>query len=106
MLAKRYRLPVQNLRKKIGQTTKSRYFLLKVFAPVKSYSRAGIVISKKVAAKATARNKIKRSVFDWFQKNINYLPVKDYLIILSPAAAQINKQELLDEFSKILNSKT
>ena len=63
------------------------------------------MISKKVAAKATQRNKLKRAVFNFFRLYIAKLPVKDYLVILHPPAAQAEKKEFLENLYKILNPK-
>jgi len=79
MLAKKYRLPIQEFVKKSGKSYKSRHFLLKIFYSKGAHSRFGIVISKKVSPKAIARNKIKRRTFDFFGRYIAKLPIEDYL---------------------------
>lgn len=102
MLAKKYRLPIQEFVKKSGKSYKSRYFLLKIFRSSGAHSRFGVVISKKVSAKATVRNKIKRSIFDFFGQHIAKLPIEDYLVIVLSGAAEINKEELSQELNKLL----
>lgn len=105
MLAKKYRLPIQDFVKKSGRSYKSRYFLLKVFRSGGVHSRFGVVISKKVSAKATVRNKIKRSIFDFFGRHVIKLPIEDYLVIVLSGTAEIDKKELLQELTKTLNPK-
>jgi len=95
MLAKKYKLPVQSFVKKAGKTHRSRHFLLKVFDPAKKYSRVGVIISRKTAAKAAKRNQLKRIVFNFFRQHIAALPIKDYLVIVLPSAAEADKEELI-----------
>lgn len=102
MLAKKYRLPIQEFVKKSGKSYKSRYFLLKIFRSSSAHSRFGVVISKKISAKATVRNKIKRSIFDFFGQHIAKLPIEDYLVIVLSGAAEIDKNEFLQELNKLL----
>ena len=102
MLAKKYRLPIQEFVKKSGKSYKSRHFLLKIFYSESARGRFGIVISKKVSPKATTRNKIKRRIFDFFGQHIAKLPVNDYLVIVLSGAAEIDKEEFLQELNKLL----
>ena len=102
MLAKKYRLPIQEFIKKSGKSYKSRYFLLKIFRSGGKHGRFGVVISKKVSAKATTRNKIKRSIFDFFSRHIAKLPIEDYLVIVLSGAAEIDKKEFSQELNKLL----
>lgn len=99
MLAKKYRLPIQSVFKKSGQTLKSRYFLLKTFSSQLDFNRIGVIISKKVARGAVARNKIKRTIFNSLR---NFTQAgsenkKDFLIIVSPQAALLTAEELKRE---------
>ena len=102
MLAKKYRLPIQEFVKKSGKSYKSRHFLLKIFYSKGAHSRFGIVISKKVSPKAIARNKIKRRTFDFFGRYIAKLPIEDYLVIVLSGAAEVDENEFLQELSKLL----
>ena len=112
MLSKKYRLPIQNFVAKKGVSGRSRYFLLKIFPlptgirqsaeKAGAHSRFGIIISSKVSKKAVNRNRIKRQIFNFIREAKNQLPVKDYLIIVHPEVTKLNKQELQQEFFKIL----
>ncbi len=105
MIAKKYKLPIQRvLRKKADAMSGSNFFSVKVFNNSLPISRFGIVISKKVSAKATERNKIKRKIFNFIQKRKIYLKGgKDFLIIVKPIAKNISNELLKKELQKILN---
>lgn len=102
MLAKKYRLPIQEFVGKAGQSRKGRYFLLKRFNCSNAYSRVGVVISKKVAVKATVRNRIRRTIFDFFSSKLD-LPIGDYLVIVLSGAANLSKEELIGELVKLIS---
>jgi len=108
MLPKKYRLPIQNFVGKKGRSDKSRYFLLKIFslpaealAKAGAHSRFGIIISRRVSKKAVDRNRIKRQIFNFLREIKNQLPIKDYLIIVHPEAAKLDKSSLKAEIAKI-----
>ena len=105
MLAKKYRLPIQVVIGKRGQSYKSRYFLLKIFANSLAFNRFGAVISKKVAPRAVDRNKLKRQIFNFFKNNS--LPVqnpnqnKDLLIIAFPGILSVEKKDFISDLGKL-----
>ena len=106
MLAKKYRLPIQDFLGKKGKSVKSRYFLLRVFETPNGFSRLGAVISGKVAKKAVEQNRLKRQIFNFFREAQKGLLIADYLVIVFPEAAKLNKTELSVELIKILNPKS
>ncbi|MBI3046205.1 MAG: ribonuclease P protein component [Candidatus Harrisonbacteria bacterium] len=97
MLAKKYRLPIQSVIGKNARVVKTPFFLFKIFPSRFSYSRFGIIISKKVAQKSTARNKIKRMIFSAL--NPNQQPINDFLIIASPKIKNLTKEEIIKHVS-------
>lgn len=97
MLAKRYRLPIQQFVKMKGKSAHSAHFSFKIFTPEKEYGRFGIILSKKVAQKATARNALKRQLFSFLETIKESLPIADYLIIVRPGAAALAQQEMKKE---------
>ena len=105
MLSKKYRLPIQNFVGKKGVSGRSRYFLLKIFPGVQKFSRFGIIISSKVSKKSVDRNRIKRQIFNFMRETKNQLPINDYLIIIHPEAAKLDKKNLKIEIAKILKLK-
>ena len=107
MLAKKYRLPIQNLTKKEGRVIRTPYFSVKIFPNKKnSYPRFGVIISKKVFTKASARNSLKRLIFS--KVNLSKPRNNDFLIIVSPAVGKLEQEEVgkkLEEvFSKLSNN--
>lgn len=105
MIAKKYKLPIQQvLKKKADSISGGNFFSVKIFNNSLPISRFGIVISKKVSAKATERNKIKREAFNLIQKRKSYLKGgKDFLIIVKPIVKNLSKELLKNELQKILN---
>ena len=99
MLAKKYRLPIQEMIKKNGKATKGPFFLIKIFQSQFPYSRFGIIISKKVAKGAVKRNKLKRLIFSI----LNPLEKikKDFLIIVSPAISGLKEKEITEQIKSV-----
>ncbi|MCF7520511.1 ribonuclease P protein component [Neisseria sp. ZJ106] len=49
------------------------------------YPRLGLVVSKKTAKRANARNYMKRVIREWFRIHKNALPPRDYVVrVLKP----------------------
>lgn len=107
MLAKKYRLPIQVVIGKRGQSYKSRYFLLKIFANPLAFNRFGAVISKKVAPRAVDRNRLKRQIFNFFKNNSlmgqGSGQNKDFLIIASAGILSVAKKDLLSDLEKLFS---
>lgn len=101
MLAKKYRLPIQNFAGKSGKTAKSPNFSVKKFENLR-FSRFGVIISKKVSKKSTERNRIKREIFNFLREIKGNLPAADYLIIVYPGAARFKKEDMRLELGKLL----
>lgn len=105
MLAKRFRLPIQNFVGKRGRSVKTPYFLLKIFSNFGAKadsSRFGVVISGKVSKKAVERNRIKRVILDFFRHNREKFALADYLLIIHPSVNNLDKKHLLAELGKLL----
>ena len=105
MLAKKYRLPIQQVIQKNGKIVKTPYFLVKFFSNDLGFFRFGIIISKKVDSRASARNKIKRIIFQSVRPYLKNQSAggKDFLIILSPKAGILKKQELTQVIKETFN---
>jgi len=106
MLAKKYRLPIQTAIGKRGRIIKDFYFLLNIFPNQLPYFRFGIVISKKVSAKATERNRIRRKLFSIIENNFlkkQKVLHQDFLIIVSPNIKKISNDEIPVNFERLLN---
>lgn len=105
MLAKKFRLPIQNWLKERKKITirKSDFFIIKASDNNLAFSRFGAVISKKVSKSAVKRNKIKRIIFDYIRlAKLHEAANKDVLIIVSPKTAELKKEEIGKELTKLL----
>lgn len=104
MLKKSYKLPIQEfIKKKPSIFGRSTFFIAKKLSNNLSYSRFGVVISKKVDKRAVARNKIKRDIFKYISsENLYKKKGTDILIIVYPAIKNIDKNILENELKKIL----
>ncbi len=103
MLAKKYKLPIQDfLSKKPVHTKHSAFFVLKKFMTSLSYSRFGIIISAKIFKKAVDRNKTRRFLFDFLSSRQQQLPTGDYLFILKNSYKDQLRTEVLIDLEKLL----
>jgi len=66
------------------------------------HCRFGVVISKKVAALATERNRLRRIIFSACETFLKSKESRDILIITAPLAAKTEAKDLKMEISKIL----
>ena len=108
MLSKSRRLPIQeffgSLAPKPVRILRNQVFSIKIYASAFSaeggsssggkYSRFGVVVSKKMADKASARVKIKRLVFNFIRTHYKSLPVFDYLILPSPSIMKLSPPDI------------
>jgi ribonuclease P protein component len=109
MLAKKYKLPVDSAINKKGALTHGQYFLLKKLPSSLKFSRLAVAIGKKNISSVVSRNKIKRVVFSFFQKNKLYesLPPVDYLLIAKPSIKRdIEKHDIINELNNIFHGNT
>ncbi|MDO8585222.1 MAG: ribonuclease P protein component [bacterium] len=109
MLAKKFRLTTEafplHARQKPSHVERSASFAVKAYPSTADCARVGVVIGKKVDARATARNRIKRQAYDMFGKALPNLPIADYMCIVQPGAQNKTKAELQAELSAILDTK-
>jgi len=94
MLAKKYRLPIQEMTSKKGRTYKSAFFAIKVFSGGKEFSRFGVVVSKKVCKTAVARNRVRRALYDALFLIRDRWPIADYLIIVNQFVVGLNQKQI------------
>jgi len=110
MIAKKFKLPIQDFVGQSGKTIRKTHFTLKIFPSKNNFSRFGLVVSKKVDASAVKRNQLKRLIFNLIQKISEKLSVNDYLIIISPSVSKLTKEQVEHEirnlFSQSLTLKT
>lgn len=107
MLAKKFRLPIQSWMKdknKKAITKKGNFFIVKVLPNNLGFSRFGAIIGLKTAKKATRRNRLKRTIFNFIRLNNFHLrPGKDFLIIVLPVAGQSAKTDIEKELNLLLS---
>jgi len=107
MLAKKFRLPIQNWLKERKRIIirKSDFFIIKRSDNNLAFSRFGVVISKKVSKSAVKRNKIKRIIFNFIRlEKLNKISGKDILIIISPKTAELKKEEIEKKLKILLST--
>ena len=93
MLKRKNRLPSSDLFKNVflkGNKVGNRCFVLIYLKNDLSYSRVGIIVSKKVSKLATVRNKIKRRIRNCIRELLPYLTNNWDLVIVA-------KKPILDE---------
>ena len=102
MLAKKYRLP-KGTRMKNGNTSSSRFFLLKTEKNNERFSRFGFVVSKKISKSAVIRNRIKRQIRRCVEENLNNI-IKgvDMLFIARKESIKKTTEEICLSLGKIL----
>lgn len=102
MIAKKFKLPIQLFPGKRGRLVKSLYFTLKIFPAGKGFNRFGVTISAKTAPKASKRNLVRRTAFNFFKDSGKDLPIADYWITVSSPAIGLSKRDFLMELEKVL----
>lgn len=74
---------------------------VKVLKTDLDHSRLGLVVSTKVSKKAVVRNRIKRTLRDFFQKELNSISNKDIIIITLPGIEKLQKEEINKKLKEI-----
>jgi ribonuclease P protein component len=75
----------------------------------RSYSRIGVVVSRKNSSLAVGRNEIKRLVYRFFEENKSFLekfsPPSDFIVIILTTAPHINdnKESLIKELKNVIS---
>jgi len=98
MLPKKLKLPIQEMISKKGKSYKNPFFTIKVFSTDKSYSRFGVIVSKKVGKTAVLRNRIKRMIFNALGLFKDQWPMADYLIITNSKIVELDQQKINEQF--------
>jgi len=90
-----------------GKRIRNRHFIIN-FHPCPHFKpRLGIIITKRHAAKAVERNRIRRQIKEWFRQKTVDIPLLDYVIIATPTTQSLCPNELrlcLDALLQKLNS--
>lgn len=102
MFPKEQRITKNKEFEKIFKTGKSSYsdcLGLKILKNDLKYSRAVVLVSKKVSKRAHIRNLIKRRLREIVKSYYNHIPASDIIVIALPASANKNFSELQTSFA-------
>ena len=107
MLAKKFRLPAKGFLVKKPKTLKSNYFSFRYLPNQISFGRFGVVVSKKTEKSAVKRNKIKRTIFNFFRKQENSREFSGFDILIKPnrKVFSLGKEEIKKEIQNELKIK-
>src|SRR3989344_9562493 len=94
MIPKRNRLPVQSIPPHPVRSLRFPYFTLKLFPRKNDERRIGVVVGKKVFAKATTRNSMRRYLYHFLFKKMSTATPYDVLLIAHGGAAHADRNEL------------
>ncbi|MDP3729397.1 MAG: ribonuclease P protein component [bacterium] len=102
MLSKQFRVPIQRVGHQRGRTQETSFFKIKTVPNECGHDRFGFVISKKVAARATKRNRLKRILFQAIGSITKVKQGYDVIVYVSPRAGTVDEKILLEDFKKII----
>jgi len=109
MISARYKLNISLALRDFKAFYKGKFFSVKRKENGLKVSRVGVVISKKFSRSAVKRNKIRRSIFRFFQENKTFLlrfnPPSDFLVIVLTTTSEIedNKEILTKELKNVIS---
>ncbi|EKD92801.1 MAG: hypothetical protein ACD_28C00327G0004 [uncultured bacterium] len=85
MLSRRYRLKkTDNVGRilKQGKKLESRHLIIRFFKNSQTHHRFGVIVSSKIHAKATDRNRLRRQIYEATRINYERFPSRDYFDII------------------------
>ncbi len=107
MLAKKFKLPLQNHRpswKNNAIARKGEFFIAKITPNDLDFSRFGIIISSRAVKSAVKRNQLKRIFFNFVRLNkLERVLGKDFLFIALKKNKEPTKSQIENELSLLLN---
>ena len=77
-----------------GRRRNGVYFSLYFCATRLGFARLGIAVGRRVAGKATRRNRIKRSLREAFRRRAAVLPSIDLVVLAKPACGMLSNERL------------
>ncbi len=87
---------------KLGSSFYCKTIGIKVLNNDLGLSRLGVIVSTKVSKKAVVRNRIKRVLRDFFQKELqNIIESRDVIIITLPGIESLEKEEINAKLKEI-----
>lgn len=103
MLAKKYRLQLAEYPRKGGALRRGRYLFISSRPAEVAYARFAVVVPAAALARATARNRIKRAIYDALKKRVGVSPYLDRVITVQRSAAEAPLRAILDELDLLLS---
>ena len=95
MLKKKDRIPAalfKNIRSE--RTIRGRFIVIKLFQEPKPTGRCAVVVPKSVAKKATKRNALRRTMYEWIRVHRPIPKSENALILPLPSLAEVGREEL------------
>lgn len=106
MFKRKYRLPA-NFRLQKASLVSTPLFSVKIGKNRMEHNRYGIVVSKRIDKRASARNKIKRILRRFLEENHDIIPQgNDILVIAKPAIVGVSGEKLHEQMGIALKKNT
>ena len=107
MLAKKYHLPssfFSSFTKKRKNSFSEDVFYVLIFPSENNFSRFAVVASVKNFKKASERNKLRRTVFDFLREKKKFeIGKKDFVFNLNPEIISLGKNDIYKELERFFN---
>lgn len=87
----------------LGRSFFNPLFTIKYLVRPVSAARFTVVVSTKVSKKSVARNRIKRILREEIRLKMDQFPLGGYAVLVKPAAAAAEPQELRKQFAHLLS---
>ena len=107
MLAKKFRLPVNTFPVKARIFYRGGHFTIKTSFNSLTYNRVGVIATKKTAAGAVERNRLRRKIFDLFRETtrLRFAEGTDLLVLIKPIKLDRDAEEKLFKELNLVKSR-
>lgn len=102
MLAKRYRLQMQVRARERGRLQRGRYIFCKTLSATAAHSRFAVVVPSSVLQKASARNFLRRRMYDALASYCKEKTPREVAITVQAAARNAPVRAILEELKQLL----
>lgn len=104
MLPKKNRIKKKSFPRS-GKTLTGEFFTLKISKSPEERFRGAVVVSKKISAKATSRNKLRRQVYEILRKESRAFVLNaDIVVIARRGAENATKKKIHDDVNSLLRA--
>lgn len=100
MLAKKYRLNLREIR--IRPIAGSPHFSWQTEENKLGFNRFGVAIGRKLLPKAVSRNRWRRRIFSWLEKQI-FSGSRDWVIVLKKKPTEEDREKIRLELENVLH---